>query len=590
MVWTNRSNKITKTLMVWLAIAAVALAAGIPGLSQLPGSEPSVASAANITITQCEGIENGGGRDVTCTVTVDHTIVNGVITGSTVSTNRCVGPAAGVLTCPPTGPTASGDAVTLIQQCGGPAGTGSGNGGGSNVKCDVIVTNTITGAIGGAVATVSQCVGSGTGGGIGTGGVAPATNCTSPPPGALDDPTATIHQCAGSGNGGGGDNRVICSAPTGGTTLTTPVIQQCNGSGNGGGATVKCTAKVTNNILPPPAGTIVVNKITIPAGDSQPFVFTAGGGTYAGFTLNAATVPSNSQTQVPGAGYSVSEAAVAGWNQTSASCTGAGNTPAAITVVAGATVTCTFTNTKRGTITVDKVTSPGADPQSFDFTTTGAGYVPFSLTDAAAPNSQSLVPGAYSVTEAGVAGWGQTSATCSGGNAPAAIVLVAGATVSCTFTNTKQIPPPAGSGGGSAPAVFLTPTPTVTRTPAPSATPTATQQPAAPTAVPPTGGGIGVILPPVQPAVVIGPLVPFPVAAPQAPAPVQVAPAQVVAPRPEISLETGEITLDTGRVETPVALPNAGGPVFPLGVPAGAGLALAGAGILARRWLRKERP
>ena len=56
------------------------------------------------------------------------------------------------------------------------------------------------------------------------------------------------------------------------------------------------------------------------------------------------------------------------------------------TVGPGETVTCTFTNTKRGHIIVDKVTLPGGDPQSFTFNTTGAGYADFSLTDAAAPN------------------------------------------------------------------------------------------------------------------------------------------------------------------------------------------------------------
>src|SRR3989442_13021569 len=60
---------------------------------------------------------------------------------------------------------------------------------------------------------------------------------------------------------------------------------------------------------------------------------------------------------------------------------------------------------KRGQIVVDKVTSPSGDPTSFSFSTTGAGYTGFSLTDAATPNGQTLSPGAYSVSEAVPAGW-----------------------------------------------------------------------------------------------------------------------------------------------------------------------------------------
>src|SRR5438132_345834 len=84
---------------------------------------------------------------------------------------------------------------------------------------------------------------------------------------------------------------------------------------------------------------------------------------------------------------------------------GPGTATASITLAAGDTVTCTFTDTKRGQIVVDKVTSPSGDPTSFSFSTTGTGYASFSLTDAATPNGQTLSPGAYSVSEAVPAGW-----------------------------------------------------------------------------------------------------------------------------------------------------------------------------------------
>ena len=116
----------------------------------------------------------------------------------------------------------------------------------------------------------------------------------------------------------------------------------------------------------------------------------------------------------------------------------AGDTTLKITLAADDVKTCTFTNTKRGHIVVDKVTDPTGDTQSFDFTAGGTGYGNFSLTDAATPNDQEVVPGAYSVSEGSVAGWDLTSATCDKGETPASLDVEAGETVTCTFTNTKR--------------------------------------------------------------------------------------------------------------------------------------------------------
>src|SRR6185503_4432130 len=120
-----------------------------------------------------------------------------------------------------------------------------------------------------------------------------------------------------------------------------------------------------------------------------------------------------------------------GWNLANLSCeTGDTGEPVTVTpnlatihLDAGEEVTCTFINKKRGQIIVDKVTVPGGQTQVFTFTTTGAGYAGFSLTDTAAPNDQELVPGTYSVSETVPTGWDLTSATCDGGNSPAAISL-----------------------------------------------------------------------------------------------------------------------------------------------------------------------
>jgi hypothetical protein len=68
---------------------------------------------------------------------------------------------------------------------------------------------------------------------------------------------------------------------------------------------------------------------------------------------------------VPGK-YNVAETAVPGWDLTSATCD-KGETIADIDVGAGETVTCTFTNTQRGTISVSKTLTNGPSDTTFTF-------------------------------------------------------------------------------------------------------------------------------------------------------------------------------------------------------------------------------
>jgi len=179
-----------------------------------------------------------------------------------------------------------------------------------------------------------------------------------------------------------------------------------------------------------------------------------GNGTFAftsNFGLASLTTAGNTATQTfnnltPGASYSVSETVPAGWAQTSASCTS--GTLAAITVTAGATTTCTFTNAlQQGSITVVKNTI--GRNGTFAFT---SNFGLTSLTTAGNTASQTF-PGltagsAYSVSETAVAGWTQTSATCTNGT-PAAITVVAGVTTICTITNSRTTlaPPPPPTAG-----------------------------------------------------------------------------------------------------------------------------------------------
>ena len=108
----------------------------------------------------------------------------------------------------------------------------------------------------------------------------------------------------------------------------------------------------------------------------------------------------------------------------------------------GQFISCTFVNEQvLGKIVVDKVTVPGGDTTSFNFTTTYGS--PFSLTDGATPNDSGfIVPGTYQVTETANADY-DTTATCTSSlghpaDNPNSINLDPGETVTCTFTNTKK--------------------------------------------------------------------------------------------------------------------------------------------------------
>lgn len=132
--------------------------------------------------------------------------------------------------------------------------------------------------------------------------------------------------------------------------------------------------------------------------------------------------------------YSIQENVPAGWDL-GAACTGS-NTPASITPDAGETVTCAFTNTKRGRIIIEKQTLPDGNQESFTFNPSWSS-MDFNLSDGGSKES-ALVPGTYSIVESAKSGWDLTSAVCSDRSSISAIRLDAGETVTCVFTNTKR--------------------------------------------------------------------------------------------------------------------------------------------------------
>ncbi len=190
------------------------------------------------------------------------------------------------------------------------------------------------------------------------------------------------------------------------------------------GVTTICTFTNTQQA----AITIVKNTV----GGNGTFTFTSNFGLTSPLTTVGGTVSQTIGGLIPGGSYNVSETVPSGWTQTSAICSN--GTPAAITVVAGAATTCIFTNTQQGAIKVVKNTIGGDGTFAF---TSNFGLTSLTTSSGTATQTFSLAPGAsFSLSETVPSGWTQNSATCSNGT-PAAIIVTAGATTTCTIINAK---------------------------------------------------------------------------------------------------------------------------------------------------------
>gem|GEM_PF-4028718 len=191
-------------------------------------------------------------------------------------------------------------------------------------------------------------------------------------------------------------------------------------------------------------GRLIVTKQTLPDGDPTAFGFTTtatGAGTFS--LTDGAT---ESRAVAPGT-YTATETANAGWELASLVCDDTDSTidkPTGIAtfrVAPGETVTCVYTNTKNGTLIVEKRTTPAGDPTRFDFATDASGARSFALADGQG-ESRSVAPGDYSVTEAIASGYRLTGLGCTDADSTgtlatrtAAFVIAPGETVTCTFRN-----------------------------------------------------------------------------------------------------------------------------------------------------------
>ncbi|WKE65662.1 hypothetical protein PVT67_18690 [Gallaecimonas kandeliae] len=195
------------------------------------------------------------------------------------------------------------------------------------------------------------------------------------------------------------------------------------------GETVTCTFTNTKR------GQIILVKNTV--GGDGTFTFNHSiAGLDSSLTTSGNTAQDASDPLVPGI-YSISENVPAGWDLTGSSCDD-GSAPGAIDLQAGETVTCTFTNTKRGQIILVKNTVGGDGTFTFNHSIAGLDSSLTTSGNTAQDASDPLVPGIYSISENVPAGWDLTGSSCDDGSAPGAIDLQAGETVTCTFTNTKR--------------------------------------------------------------------------------------------------------------------------------------------------------
>jgi hypothetical protein len=229
---------------------------------------PSIASAASLTVRQCNGVgpgANGATTGMTCRVIVVNTIKGTKTSSTTTVIRHCsLGP------CPHgngTFVTHSTSLVTSVQQC-----NGSDNDSAHPITCNVTITNNISGKVAGAqpvtAATVNQCVGSGKGGG--------GSVVCSPFPASTTG--ATVTQCNGSANGGGGTANCRVATRSRVSPAIAIRVNQCNGTGNPGGSIVRCRTTLTTNLLGAAAATPTTPQVSrVPSGGAQ-----AGGGSMAG--------------------------------------------------------------------------------------------------------------------------------------------------------------------------------------------------------------------------------------------------------------------------------------------------------------------
>jgi len=217
------------------------------------------------------------------------------------------------------------------------------------------------------------------------------------------------------------------------------------------GADISCS--VTNTKRP----TIEVQKTSVGGDGTFEFTLTGDGGSAVPVSTQDG---SGSYTWgpaglTPGGTYTLSETVQDEWVSTFDSCTGVtpdSHTDSSVTftATAGADISCSFTNTKRPTIEVQKTSVGGDGDFAFTLTGDGGSEQTVSTTDGSGSYTwgpAGLTPGGtYTLSEAEQVGWTGEFSQCTANGAKLDVtadgltvtfVADAGADITCSFVNTK---------------------------------------------------------------------------------------------------------------------------------------------------------
>ncbi|HRX62944.1 MAG TPA: IPTL-CTERM sorting domain-containing protein, partial [Candidatus Competibacter sp.] len=168
----------------------------------------------------------------------------------------------------------------------------------------------------------------------------------------------------------------------------------------------------------------------------EAFTSTVSGHSSFNLATASGTATSTFANVEPGT-YTLQEQPLTGWDSVSAQCSN-GNKPDAVTLSAGQTITCTFTDARKGALVV-RVTTDNGDA-TFAFTSRTLPQTAFNLMTVnhiASIQFDGLSSlNRYDIAQALPTGWRLQAATCDNGDTPDAVSIDPGATVICTFTYT----------------------------------------------------------------------------------------------------------------------------------------------------------
>jgi Prealbumin-like fold domain len=186
-------------------------------------------------------------------------------------------------------------------------------------------------------------------------------------------------------------------------------------------------------------GRIVVRKLN--AGGTQTDAFDFSSATLGDFSLAASETAGRTFSSLEPGTYGIAELAHAGYTLTGAECSD-GSDPATIELSSGETVTCTFTNTPKATVTVTK-TEGGSTTLSENWRfvlSGGPGDVEIerATADGNPLGFGPLLPGAYTLCEIDLPdGWSSSLGTAVGGKVCVDLALEAGEAETVAVDNTR---------------------------------------------------------------------------------------------------------------------------------------------------------